>query len=212
MEFEELPEGAAPIGLLSANEFLPSAAMFDERLLAVSPGRRVGLVFCADHRAAQHSTRFAVTHFGGLGIEPTVLDHGEGFEGADIIYVGGGSPVDLIGCTKLRARWPEMEARWRAGELTLAGSSAGAMALCTYTLVPTPGATAPSRWTTEGFGPLQRTALAVHAKSRSDEWLELVAAAKPEGVTLVAIDDDAGIILRAGAPAEIVGTGEARLL
>jgi hypothetical protein len=212
MDLEQLPDGAAPIGLLSAEEFLPSATAFDEALLAAATGPKIGLVFCADHRAMSHSNAYATAHFGPMGVDTTIIEHGEGHEDVDIIYMAGGSPVDLIGCTRLRARWPEIEQRWRAGDLTLAGSSAGAMALCTYTLVPTPGATAPSRWTTEGFGPLERTALAVHAKSRSDEWLELVAAAKPEGVQLVALDDDAGILLRPGAPAEVIGPGRARVL
>lgn len=212
MELEALPAGAAPIGLLSGNEFTPHANAFDDALLAASPARRVGLILCADHAAAPHSAAVARTHFGGLGVDPVVLEHGAGHEDVDIVYLAGGSPVDLTGCTTLRERWPDIEQRWRAGALTLAGSSAGAMALCTYTLVPTPGARAPSRWTAEGFGPLQHTALAVHATSRSDEWLALIAATKPAGVALVAIDDDAGIILRAGAPPQTIGAGRARIL
>lgn len=212
MDLETLPEGAAPIGLLSANEFTPHAYAFDDAVLAASKGRRIGLVFCADHAATARSNAFAHPHFGGLGADTQIIEHGEGFEDVDVVYIAGGSPVDLIGCTRLRERWPNIEARWRAGELTLAGSSAGAMALCRYTLVPTPGATSPSRWTAEGFGPLEQTALAVHASSRSDEWLQLIAAAKPQGVTLVAIDDEAGILLRPGAQPELIGEGRARTL
>lgn len=212
MEFEAIPDGAAPVGLLSSDEFMPAANSFDDALIGASKGCRIGMILCADHRAAARSAALGRAHFGGLGADAEVIEHGEGADEVDIVYIAGGSPVDLIGCTKLRQRWPDIEARWRAGDLTLAGSSAGAMALCRYTLVPTPGATAPSRWTAEGFGPLETTALAVHASSRSDEWLALIAAAKPEGVTLVAIDDHAGILLRPGVEAEILGEGRARAL
>lgn len=200
------------IGLLSSDEFTPPARASDTALLAASRARSIGLILCADHRAASHSARTAARHFTaanfpdhGGPLSVATLEHGEGFEDVDLLYIGGGSPVDLTACTLLRNRWPLIEARWRAGDLHLAGSSAGAMALCTYTLVPTPGANAPTRWTTEGFGPLERMGLAVHASSRTDEWLGLVAQTKPPGVTLLALDDAACVILRPGAAPTTIG-------
>src|SRR6266568_7275495 len=91
-----LPGGAGPIGLLSSDEFLPPVLDFDRRLLELS-GPRVGVIYCADHRAQPHSERYARKHFDALGARAFTLDMHDGdFPDFDIAYIAGGSPKDLL--------------------------------------------------------------------------------------------------------------------
>ena len=191
---EGLPGGAGPLGLLSSDEFLPPVEEFDRRLLELT-GARVGVIYCADHRARSQSERYARRHFEVLGARALTLDmHGDTLPDYDIAYIAGGSPKDLLEHLRESARWADVEARWRDGA-GLAGSSAGAMVLCTHMLTPEPGARVPTTWT-EGIGPIDAFAVAVHASSRPDEWLEQVARDAP--VRVVALADHAGVIVRKG--------------
>src|SRR5438874_12358310 len=132
---DRLPSGAGPIGLLSGDEFLRPVSEFDRRLLELS-GPRVGVIYCADHRAQPHSERYAQKHFTALGARAMTLDmHGDELPDYDIAYIAGGSPKDLLEHLHENARWMEVLQRWRAGA-ALAGSSAGAMVLCARLLTP----------------------------------------------------------------------------
>ena len=124
-----LTAGAGPLGLLSSDEFLPPVDEFDRRLLELS-GPRVGVIYCADHRAQPHSERYAQKHFTALG------------------------------------------------------------------------ARVPTTWT-EGVGPIAEFAVAVHASSRSKEWLAQIARTSP--VPVIALADKAGVILRNGRAPEVYG-------
>jgi len=196
-----LAAGAGPLGLLSSDEFLPPVDEFDRRLLELS-GPRVGVIYCADHRAQPHSEPYAQKHFTALGARAITLDmHGDELPDYDIAYIAGGSPKDLLEHLHEKARWMEVLQRWRAGA-ALAGSSAGAMVLCARLLTPEPGARVPTTWT-EGVGPIAEFAVAVHASSRSKEWLAQIARTSP--VPVIALADKAGVILRNGRAPEVYG-------
>ena len=198
---DALPAGAGPIGLLSSDEFLPPVDAFDRRLLELT-GTRVGVIYCADHRAQPHSERYARRHFEALAARTITLDvHGDALLDFDIAYIAGGSPKDLLEHLRGSARWPEVLTQWRKGR-GLAGSSAGAMNLCSHVLTPEPGARVPTRWS-DGEGVIDAFAVAVHASSRSNEWLVTVARNAPAPV--VALADSAGVIMRNGRPPEIFG-------
>lgn len=198
---DELPAGAGPLGLLSSDEFLPPIDAFDRRLLELT-GPRVGVIYCADHRAQSHSERYAHRHFDALGARAITLDmHDDTLSDYDIAYIAGGSPKDLLEHLRDSARWTDVLSNWRNGA-GLAGSSAGAMNLCTHLLTPEPDARVPTKWT-EGVGVIDAFAVAVHASSRSKEWLHGVAAKAP--VSVVALADKAGLILRKTHAPEIFG-------
>jgi cyanophycinase-like exopeptidase len=208
---DPIPSGQGVIGLLSSDEFLQQAVPFDRALLAAT-GPRVALVFAADARAAPRSARLGIAHYRRLGAEPFVVDVlrreqaiAEAFPDCDVLFLAGGDPGKLIECLRDTPFWEEALRRWRGGT-ALAGSSAGAMALCRHALTPVPGAHRPTRWS-EGLGPIERVGLAVHAKGRSGEWLEQVASTSP--VPLVALDDGVGLLLRHGERAAVAGDGRA---
>lgn len=195
----DLPLGAGPIGLLSGDEFRAHATALDRALMALA-GPRVALILCADHRHAVTSAGYARRHFEPLGAELHIVDPAHDarpaadlLPQADVVYVAGGSPAELLGCLRGSALWEEAIRRWRAGTVALVGSSAGAMAMCSHCLEPRPGEFVPTVWS-QGLGPLRDVALAVHASSRTREWLHEVAAAAP--VPMLAIPDETGVILR----------------
>src|SRR6266480_1437683 len=201
---DRLPAGAGPVGLLSGDEFLRPVSDFDRRLLELT-GSWVGVIYCADHRAQPKSERYAKRHFERLGADAFTLDmHGNEHSEYDVAYIAGGSPKDLLEHLRDNPRWSDVLGSWKEGR-GLAGSSAGAMVLCARTLTPEPGARVPTTWTT-GVGPIDGICLAVHASSRSREWLEQVQKDAP--APLVALDDATGVILRKGAPPEKIGPGE----
>ncbi|HLW17064.1 MAG TPA: Type 1 glutamine amidotransferase-like domain-containing protein, partial [Actinomycetota bacterium] len=149
-----------------------------------------------------HSERYARRHFDTLGARAITLDmHSDALPDYDIAYIAGGSPKDLLEHLRESTRWPQVLTRWREGR-GLAGSSAGAMNLCTHLLTPERGARVPTTWS-EGAGVIDAFAVAVHASSRSKDWLEEVARDAP--VPVVALADAAGVILRNGVASEIFG-------
>lgn len=203
------------MGLLSSDEFLPVAEPFDRALLAAARGPRIALVFAADPRGAPHSAKLGTAHYRRLGAQPSVADvlirddaTAESLPDCDVLFLAGGSPAALVATLRDTPFWEEALGRWREG-LSLAGSSAGAMALCRHTLVPEPGDRRPSRWET-GLGPIERLALAVHARSAPTGWLEHVNKTAP--VSVVGLDEGVGVVLAAGAKPVVAGEGRARLL
>ena len=210
--FEVIPASAGPIGLFSSDEFLPGALAFDDALIGVS-GSEIAVLFCADHRNASHNARNAERHFAKLGARATPLPIRHQPANADIdilpafdlLYLPGGSPTELLACLTGTYVWRAIEQRWREGA-ALAGSSAGAMALCSQCMLPRPGDDRPMTWG-RGLGPLQQMAVAVHATSRPKQWLEQMARSAP--VPLLAVDDSTGVLLRADAAPEVIGSGRA---
>src|SRR4051794_31312781 len=162
---DEIPDGYGAIGLLSSDEFTPAVAPFDRALIEAA-GPRVAILLCANPDEAPAQALQARAHYEALGARPIVLDVLERDEVAerpvpehDVLFIGGGSPSTLLECLRGTPFWEGALARWRSGT-ALAGSSAGAMALCTYCLTPTPGADMPTVWT-PGLGPIAGFGLAV---------------------------------------------------
>lgn len=212
--FDEIPEGCGPVGLLSSDEFLAVAEPFDGALLSVT-GKRIALIFAADPRGAARSARLATSYYRRLGAEPLVVDvlirddaRADALPDYDVLFLAGGSPAALVGCLRETPLWQEALKRWRSGA-ALAGSSAGAMTLCTHMLVPEPGDRRPSRWT-DGCGPIEKVALAVHASTAPPEWLAFVRSTAP--VPIVALDEGVGVVLGAGAEPVLAGDGRAWVL
>lgn len=199
-----LPAGAGALGLLSGDEFTDDVLAFDRALLDRS-GTRVGLILDADPRAAAVNAESARAHFERLGARAFVLDlhHTDPLPAFDLAYLGGGSPRELLGRLAGTPGWAQVEARWCAGA-ALAGSSAGAMALCEACLVPEEGAPVPTVWTT-GLGAIPGLGLAVHASSRSRDWLDQITSSAPAPV--LCLDDHTGVIIAPGEQPFTAGPG-----
>jgi hypothetical protein len=202
-----LPAGSGRVGLLSSDEFLDRALPFDEALLENAGVSKIGVVLCADHAAAPQSFGFAVKHFHRFNVE--VIDVGAScsikpLPDVDLLYLAGGNPRELLDCVSKRPGWwEEVLQRWKAG-MHLAGSSAGAMALCGHAI----GActcTNPTHEWGDGLGPISGIGLAVHADRRDPAWLADLPTRAP--VPVVAMDEGNGMIVQSGQPLQLVGAG-----
>ncbi|MHB8512851.1 MAG: Type 1 glutamine amidotransferase-like domain-containing protein [Actinomycetota bacterium] len=214
--FPVLPKGSGPVGLLSSDEVLPVAIPFDRAMLDASRGARIGVIVAAQgHGGAAQSARMAMRHYESLKAKPFIIDIIDREEAetyvlpdCDIVFMTGGSPRRLLRCLRDTPFWSEAITRWKEG-MTLAGSSAGAMALCEHCLVPTPGDYAPTQWT-QGLGPLTNVGLAVHASSRDETWIKSIRDSADWPV--VALDDATGVILQSQTQPIIAGSGSVRVL
>lgn len=196
--------GAGPVGLLSSDEFTPAVAAFDRALLELT-GPRVALITCADPTNAARNAQIGRAHFAELGADAFHLDVAFDAElpPFDLAYIAGGDPAVLL--RELRPWWPPLREAWLAGA-GLAGSSAGAMALCAHCLVPKPGDDKPTVWT-DGFGAIGDVGLAVHATTRPSEWLRHVA--RDSRSRVIALDDATGVVVTNTDEVRIIGAGRA---
>jgi cyanophycinase-like exopeptidase len=202
------------IGLLSGDEFTAATAPFSLALLRAA-GPRIGILLCADPKEAPRQERRAVEHFRALGAEPVTLDvmtqrqaRKTDVPSVGGVFLGGGSPTRVLDCLAGSPFWDEILRRWAAG-MAIAGSSAGAMALCEHCTEPEEGAHVPTRWR-RGLGPVSEVALAVHVTSRPADWLRAIVRTAP--VPILALDDRTGVLIVPGEGARVVGPGKARVL
>ena len=205
---DQIPEDAGPIGLLSSDEFTLGARTFDRALLAAARGPRVAIMPCADHEHADMIMNNARAHLTPLGATVFEADIGHRpasgtLRDADVYYLPGGDPSELLACLRGTLLPRQLIDRWMNGA-ALAGSSAGAMALCKACLIPEPGADKPTVWT-DGLGPIEKVGLAVHVTTRPHAWLRRVA--ETSRVPVLAMDDGTGVLLRNGRAPEVIGRG-----
>ncbi|HKV86595.1 MAG TPA: Type 1 glutamine amidotransferase-like domain-containing protein, partial [Candidatus Dormibacteraeota bacterium] len=117
--------------------------------------------------------------------------------GGGFFYLVGGDPGLVAQALRGSRVWAAIFEAWREGA-SLAGSSAGAMALCSHTLVR---ATWPNRFNRrpwEALGAVPDTAVLPHYDTFGHRWIESAQRELP-GVTLLGIDErSAAMWTRAG--------------
>jgi cyanophycinase-like exopeptidase len=205
LAFEPLRPGTGPVALLSSEQFSDRTAEVD-RALVERCGARVGVVVEADPTNAATLAAQALAYYRSLDADPRVVGPDDDAREVDVLFLAGGDPKNLVPALTDSRLWSEADGRWRRG-LGLAGSSAGAMALCERCLFADEGREVPTRWG-RGLGPLRAVALAVHASSRPPTWLEEIVASSP--VDVVSLEDGGGVLLEPGRPPSVVGDGAPR--
>ncbi len=187
------------LALVGGGEFEAPCAGFDAALLAGSGGTEVVILPTA--AAFEHADRVAeraAKYFAGLGATVRslmVLHRPEAQEKANVqatrdarfVYLAGGSPLHLRSVLKDSAAWDAICAAWQGGAV-LAGSSAGAMALCDPMVDPRGGAF------TLGLGLLAQVALIPHHDTWSPEKAKRTITLAPKGLPVVAIDEQTALI------------------
>jgi len=111
-------------------------------------------------------------------------------------YLVGGDPGLVAQVLRGSAVWRAMFAAWRDGA-SLAGSSAGAMALCSHTLVRAVWPNRFNRRPADALGLLAHTAVLPHFDTFGHRWVESAQAAAPE-LTLLGIDERSAAVWREG--------------
>jgi cyanophycinase len=105
--------------------------------------------------------------------------------GARLLYLTGGDPGLVANTLRGTRVWAAMVEAWRGGA-ALAGSSAGAMALCRWTLVMARWPHHHERRAADALGLVPRTAVLPHFERMGSRWS---VADRPEGTVLLGVDE-----------------------
>jgi len=187
-----------PLALVGGAEWREGCT-FDRALLAESGAEEVlVLPTAAAYEHPERAVETAGEWFAGLGAKVRglmVLARPDAEEEANVaairdarfIYLSGGSPLHLRSVLKDSAAWDALCQAWQGGAV-LAGSSAGAMALCDPMVDPRGGAF------TLGLGLLAQVAIIPHHDTWSPEKAKRTITLAAKGVPVVAIDERTALI------------------
>ena len=187
------------LALVGGDEFNPGNDQQD-RILATEAGS--GPAFVVPTAAARQDPQASVQHatawFKQFGLELRelpVLKRADAnskelaavARKGGFFYLVGGDPGLVAQVLRSSRVWTAIFEAWLEGA-SLAGSSAGAMALCSHSLIR---ATWPKRFTrrpTEALGLVPETAVLPHFETFGHRWIESAASELP-GATLLGIDE-----------------------
>jgi len=187
-----------PLALVGGAEW-QQGCTFDAGLLAASGGTDVlVLPTAAAYEHPERAVAGAARYFEGLGAKAQGLMVVGRVDAEDIanaaivrearfIYFGGGSPLHLRSVLKDSKVWQAIEEAWHDGAV-VAGSSAGAMALCDPMIDPRGGAL------TLGLGLVERVAVVPHANTWSPEKAHRTFSLATGGLRIAAIDERTALL------------------
>jgi cyanophycinase len=190
---------AGALALVGGDEFNPGNEEQDRMLVsAARPGPAFVVPTAAARQEPGRSVQHAIQWFEQFGLELRELPvlkrrdaesaelAGRAREGG-FFYLVGGDPGLVAQVLRGSAVWRAMFEAWREGA-ALAGSSAGAMALCSHTLVRASWPNRFNRRPIDALGLLPSTAVLPHFETFGHRWVESAQAAAP-GTTLLGIDE-----------------------
>ena len=195
--------------MAGGNEFNPGNEEQD-RVLAKNAG--AGPAYVVPTAAARQGPERAVAHaqswFRQFGLELEalpILKRGDAMSAklaeraraGGFFYLVGGDPGLVAQVLRGSLVWRSMFAAWRE-RASLAGSSAGAMALCSHTLVRAAWPNRFNRRPADALGVLAKTAVLPHYDTFGNRWVESAQAAAPE-LTLVGVDERSAAVWEDGA-------------
>jgi cyanophycinase len=187
------------LALVGGDEFNPGNEEQD-RLLAAAA--RPGPAFVVPTAAARQNPEQSVAHatrwFRRLGVElaelpvlkradaksPTLAQRARA---GGLFYLVGGDPGWVAEVLRGSAVWAAMFDAWRDGA-ALAGSSAGAMALCSHTLIRAKWPDHVNRRPVDALGVVAKTAVLPHYDTFGHKWVDSARAAAPD-MTLLGVDE-----------------------
>ena len=218
---------SGPLALVGGAELQPGNEPIDRGLVAAARAHG-GPAFVLATAAARHrpdlAVRNAAAWFGalGLGVEELVVRSREDARSATIaerasggscFYLVGGDPDLVLDVLRGSPVWEAIVEAWHGGA-ALAGSSAGAMAMASYVLLPGDR----GRAAVAGLGLVPRVAVIPHRDTFGASWEGNGIAGLPDDVVLLGIGertavvfaDDVWRVAGAGAVEILDGTGRAR--
>ena len=187
------------LALVGGDEFNPGNEEQD-RLLAAAA--RPGAAFVVPTAAARQKPEQSVAHatrwFRRLGVEVEELpvlkradakspNLAQRARAGGLFYLVGGDPGWIAEVLKGSVVWAAIFDAWRDGA-ALAGSSAGAMALCSHTLIRAKWPNHVNRRPVDALGVVAKTAVLPHYDTFGHKWVESAQAAAPD-MTLLGVDE-----------------------
>jgi cyanophycinase len=187
------------LALVGGDEFNPGNEEQDRILASTArPGPAFVLPTAAARQEPGRSVAHATQWFKQFGLELQELPVlkrrdaksaglAERARDGGFFYLVGGDPGLVAQVLRGSAVWQAIFQAWQEGA-ALAGSSAGAMALCSHTLVRETWPNRFNRRPIDALGLLPKTAVLPHFDTFGHRWVESAQAAAP-GITLVGIDE-----------------------
>lgn len=200
-----------PLALVGGAEWREGCT-FDRALLAESGAEEVLVIpTAAAYEHPERAVETAERWFAGLGAKARGLNvlarpdaekelNVAAIREARFLYLSGGSPLHLRSVLKDSPAWDALCQAWQGGAV-LAGSSAGAMALCDPMVDPRGGAF------TLGLGLLPQVALIPHHNTWSEEKAKRTITLAPKGLPIVAIDERTALIRGTDGTWRVDGVG-----
>jgi cyanophycinase len=202
--------GPGLIALAGGDEFKRGNEEQDRMLVAGA--RRNAPAYVVPTAAARQGPEDAVAHavqwFGSLGLSLQALPvlkpaDAKSRELADLareggfFYLVGGDPGLVAQVLRESRVWEAMVEAWLAGA-ALAGSSAGAMAMCEHTLIRAAWPDRSNRRPTDALGLVPGVAVLPHFETFGHRWIESARRELP-GVTLLGLDERSAAVWKDGA-------------
>jgi cyanophycinase len=200
-----------PLALVGGAEWREGCT-FDRALLAASGAEEVVVLpTAAAYEHPERAVETAAQWFAGLGgkarglmvlARPDAEDETNvtAIRDARFLYLSGGSPLHLRSVLKDSPAWDALYHAWDGGAV-LAGSSAGAMALCDPMVDPRGGAF------TLGLGLLAQVAIIPHHNTWSEEKAKRTITLAPKGLPIVGIDERTALIRAQDGTWSVDGVG-----
>jgi len=198
-----------PLALVGGAEFLAGNESQDHLLAEAAAGRPAYVVCAAVRIRPEEAATTARRWFARLDVDMSELRVRSRSEAesastvelarfAGLVYIAGGDPgrtVRLLAETRV---WAAIVGAWRGGA-ALAGSSAGAMALCRWTLVRDRWPDHETRRPLDGLGLVPDCALLPHFDSFGERWIPSARRALASSTPLIGVDERTAAVWHEGA-------------
>ena len=200
-----------PLALVGGGEWR-DGCNFDRELLAASEADEVLILpTAAAYEHPERAVETAEQWFAGLGAKVRGLmvlarpdaeqeTNVAAIRDARFIYLSGGSPLHLRSVLKDSPAWDALAHAWQGGAV-LAGSSAGAMALCDPMVDPRGAAF------TLGLGLVAQVAIIPHHNTWSEEKAKRTITLAPTDLPIVGIDERTALIRAPEGGWTVAGVG-----
>jgi cyanophycinase len=210
-----------PLALVGGDEFHPGNERQDEMLRDACAGRPAYVVATAAQEFASGAVESARNWFRDLGLEIRELrirskedarsaEVANEAAAAGLVYIAGGDPGFVVETLRATPVWKAIASAWRAGA-ALAGSSAGAMALCQWCLVQTSWPGEIHERSVDALGLIPGCAILPHFDVLGDAWVTWAQEGLENDAKVVGIDERTAAVLRDGRW-EVFGPGGVTVL
>lgn len=200
---------AGPLALVGGDELHPGNEPIDRVLVeAAAGGPAFVLATAGARRGAAQAVRNAQAWFAGLGAQIEELPATKPAHVRDpanvaaaatgkLFYLVGGDPGIVPKILAGSPVWEAIVAAWRGGA-ALAGSSAGAMALGSWTLIRDRMPGDDRRRYADALGLVPGVAVLPHFDTFGHRWVDSALAGAPDGAVLLGPDERTGAVWEGG--------------
>ncbi len=199
---------SGPLALVGGAEFGAGNEEQDALLAGAAAGRPAYVVCAAIPTQPERAVAAAAAWFKRFGVGMTELRARSRADGAaaatveaarsaGLVYIAGGDPGRTVRLLRGTQLWDAVLDAWEGGA-ALAGSSAGAMALCRWTLVRDRWPGRETRRPLDALGTVPECALLPHFDTFGARWIPSAQRALGADTPLIGVDERTAAVWRDG--------------